>query len=81
MLTLAVLAIMAFVVLPALAWVIGMVFRVFGWTMRMVFGVLLMPLWIVLALVGGLAFAAQAIVIFDAVAVMTNGKVNAAQLG
>jgi hypothetical protein len=62
MLTLAVLAIMAFVVLPALAWVIGMVFRVFGWTMRMVFGVLLMPLWIVLALVGGLAFAAQAIV-------------------
>lgn len=62
MLTLAVLAIMAFVVLPALVWVIGMVFRVFGWTMRMVFGVLLMPLWIVLALVGGLAFAAQAIV-------------------
>ena len=62
MFTLAVLAIMAFVVLPALAWVIGMVFRVFGWTMRMVFGVLLMPLWIVLALVGGLAFAAQAIV-------------------
>ena len=62
MLTLAVLAIMAFVVLPALAWVIGMVFRVFGWTMRMVFGVLLMPLWIVLALVGGLAFAAQAII-------------------
>ena len=62
MLTLAVLAIMAFVVLPALAWVIGMVFRVFGWTMRMVFGVLLMPLGIVLALVGGLAFAAQAIV-------------------
>ncbi|MBQ9317715.1 MAG: hypothetical protein IJ203_12950 [Atopobiaceae bacterium] len=62
MLTLAVLAIMTFVVLPALAWVIGMVFRVFGWTMRMVFGVLLMPLWIVLALVGGLAFAAQAIV-------------------
>ena len=62
MLTLAVLAIMAFVVLPALAWVIGMVFRVFGWTMRLVFGVLLMPLWIVLALVGGLAFAAQAIV-------------------
>lgn len=62
MLTLAVLAVMAFVVLPALAWVIGMVFRVFGWTMRMVFGVLLMPLWIVLAVVGGLAFAAQAIV-------------------
>ena len=62
MLTLAVLAFAAFAIIPAVMWVMGLVFRMIGWTMRMVFGVLLMPLWIVLAVVGGLAFAAQAIV-------------------
>lgn len=58
MLTLAVLATLAFMVVPALAWVMGLVFRVFGWTMRMVFGVLLLPVWIILGLVGGLTCAA-----------------------
>ena len=62
MLTLAVFAFAAFAIIPAVMWVMGLVFRMIGWTMRMVFGVLLMPLWIVLAVVGGLAFAAQAIV-------------------
>ena len=62
MFTLAMLVVFACVVMPALAWALSLVFRIFGWTMRMVFGVLLMPLWIVLAVMGGLAFAVQAIV-------------------
>ena len=62
MLTLAFLIVFACVVLPALAWALGLVFRIFGWTLRMVFGLLLAPLWIVLALVGGLAAACQALV-------------------
>ena len=62
MLTLVVFAALASVVVPALAWVLGLVFRVFGWTMRMVFGVLLLPVWIVLGLVGGLGFAASALI-------------------
>ena len=62
MLTLAVLAFVAFAIIPAVAWVMGLAFRLFGWTMRMVFGVLLLPLWIVMAVIGGLAFAARAII-------------------
>ena len=62
MLTLAVLAFAAFAIIPAAMWVMGLAFRVIGWTMRMVFGVLLMPLWIVMAVIGGLAFAARAII-------------------
>lgn len=62
MLTLAVLAFAAFAIIPAVMWVMGLVFRMIGWTMRMVFGVLLLPLWIVMADIGGLAFAARAII-------------------
>lgn len=62
MFTLVALIVFACVVLPALAWAVGLVFRIFGWTMRMVFGVLLLPLWIVFALVGGLAVAAQLLI-------------------
>lgn len=62
MFTLAAFVVFACVVMPALAWALGLVFRIFGWTMRMVFGVLLMPLWIVLAVIGGLAFALQALI-------------------
>ncbi len=62
MFTLAALIVFACVVLPALAWAVRLVFRIFGWTMRMVFGVLLAPLWIVLALAGGLVFALQAVI-------------------
>lgn len=62
MFTLTALIVFACVVLPALAWVMGLVFKIFGWTMRMVFGVLLLPVWIVLALFGGLALAAQVLI-------------------
>ena len=62
MFTLTALFVFACVVLPALAWALKLVFRIFGWTMRLVFGVLLAPLWITLALVGGLAFAAQIVI-------------------
>ena len=62
MFTLAFLIVFACVVLPALAWAVGLVFRIFGWTLRMVFGLLLAPLWIVIALIGGLALACQAII-------------------
>ena len=62
MFTLAVLAIVAFAVIPAVAWALGLAFRILGWTMRMVFGVLLLPLWIVIAVVGGLAAAAHALI-------------------
>lgn len=62
MLTLATLAVFVFMVIPAIAWVLGLTFKVIGWTMRMVFGVLLLPLWIVLFLLGGLALAAQIVI-------------------
>ena len=62
MFTLVALIAFACVVMPALAWAVGLVFRIFGWTMRMVFGVLLLPLWILFALIGGLAVAAQALI-------------------
>lgn len=62
MLTLASLAVLVFVVIPAAAWVLGLMFRVLGWTMRMIFGVLLLPLWIVLFVLGGLALAAQIVI-------------------
>lgn len=62
MLTLTVLAVFVFMVIPAVAWVIGLTFRIIGWTMRMVFGVLLLPLWIVLFVLGGLALAAQIVI-------------------
>ena len=61
MFTLAAFAIMAFVVIPAFVWVLELVCRLVGWTMRMVFGVLLLPVWIMLAVVGGLAFALKAL--------------------
>lgn len=62
MLTLTVLVVLAFVVAPALAWVFGLVMRLLGWTLRMTFSVLLLPVWIILALVGCLAGAASLIV-------------------
>ncbi len=62
MLTLTAIAILVFVVVPASAWVLGLMFRVLGWTMRMVFSVLLLPLWIVLFVLGGVAAAAQIVI-------------------
>lgn len=62
MFTLAALALFAFVVLPAAAWAFGLVFKVLGWTMRMVFGVLLLPVWIVGLCIGGLALSLQFII-------------------
>lgn len=59
MFTLAALALFAFVVVPAAAWAFGFVFKVLGWTMRMVFGVLLLPVWIVGLCIGGLALSLQ----------------------
>ena len=61
MLTLSVLAIFGLVVAPALAWMLRVTFQVFGWTLRMVLGLLLLPLWIVLALAGGVALAIRAL--------------------
>ena len=62
MFTLAALALLAFVVVPAAAWAFGIVFKVLGWTMRMAFGVLLLPLWIVGLCIGGLALSLQFII-------------------
>lgn len=62
MFTLAALALLAFVVVPAAAWAFGLVFKVLGWTMRVVFGVLLLPLWIVGLCIGGLALSLQFII-------------------
>lgn len=47
-------------VIPALAWVMGLVLRVFGWTLRAMLsllGILLLPLWLVVMAVGGIALA------------------------
>lgn len=62
MLTLASLAVLVFVVIPAAAWVLGLMFRVLGWTMRMIFTVLLLPLAIVFFVMGGIALAAEILV-------------------
>ena len=50
-----------YVALSAAAWVMSLVFRVLGWSFRMLFSVLLLPFWIVIAIVGGLATAFQAL--------------------
>lgn len=56
------LAVLFCVIIPAAAWVFNLTFRIMGWTLRMIFGVLLFPLWIVLALAGGIALAAQVLI-------------------
>jgi hypothetical protein len=61
MLTLSVLAVFALVVVPALAWALRVTLKVFGWTLRMALGVLFLPLWIAIALIGGVAVAFQAL--------------------
>lgn len=53
------------VALSVVGWVLGLVFRIFGWSMRLVFGslrLLLWPLWLVAALFGGFALAVPALV-------------------
>ncbi len=53
------------VALPLVGWVFGLVFRIFGWSMRLIFSslrLLLLPLWLVVAALGGLALAAHALV-------------------
>ena len=64
MFTLATLIVFACVVVPAAAWALKLAFRIAGWTLRMVLGVLLLPVWIILAVVGGLAAATQVLLPF-----------------
>lgn len=52
-------------VIPAIAWVLGLVLRVFGWTLKAMLsllGILLLPVWLVVMLVGGIAVAARLLV-------------------
>lgn len=49
-------------IMPVAAWVLGLVFRVLGWTMRVMFsvlGIFLLPVWLLLMGLGGLALAAR----------------------
>jgi hypothetical protein len=51
--------VLAFFVLPAVAGVMKLAMRLLGWTLQLVVGIVLLPVWIVVALVGGLAAASQ----------------------
>ena len=76
MLALTVLAILAFGILPLVGWVFKLGFHLIGWSMRLVFGVLLLPLWIVIAVVGGLA-AAGSVLIPIAIVFVVLSMINA----
>lgn len=51
--------VLAFFVLPVVAGVMKLAMRLLGWTLQLVVGIVLLPVWIVVALVGGLAAASQ----------------------
>ena len=51
--------VLAFFVLPVVAGAMKLAMRLLGWTLQLAVGIFLLPLWIVIALVGGLAAAAQ----------------------
>ena len=51
--------VLAFFVLPVVAGVMKLAMRLLGWTLRLVVGIFLLPLWIVVAVIGGLAAASQ----------------------
>ncbi len=58
-------ALACMVVMPVVALVLGLMFRVLGWTLRIVFsvlGVLLLPVWLILMVVGGVAAAAHLLI-------------------
>ena len=61
MLSLVVLAFFGIAALQVACWVLGLVFRIFGWTLRTglrILSLLLFPIWIVPALfLGGIALA------------------------
>ena len=46
--------VLAFFVLPVVAGVMKLAMRLLGWTLQLVVGIVLLPVWIVVALVGGL---------------------------
>ncbi len=51
--------VLAFFVLPVVAGVMKLAMRLLGWTLRLAVGIFLLPLWIVVAVIGGLAAASQ----------------------
>ena len=51
--------VLAFFVLPVVAGAMKLAMRLLGWTLQLVVGIVLLPVWIVVALVGGLAAASQ----------------------
>lgn len=51
--------VLAFFVLPVVAGVMKLAMRLLGWTLRLAVGIFLLPLWIVVGIVGGLAAATQ----------------------
>ena len=51
--------VLAFFVLPVVAGVMRLAMRLLGWTLRLTVGIILLPLWIMVAVVGGLAAATQ----------------------
>ena len=51
--------VLAFFVLPVVAGMMKLAMRLLGWTLQLVVGIVLLPVWIVVALVGGLAAASQ----------------------
>lgn len=53
--------VLAFFVFPALAWSMRLACRLLGWTLRAVACVVLLPLWIVAFLLGGIAIGLKVI--------------------
>lgn len=55
------LIVLAFFVIPAMVGAMKLALRLLGWTLRMTLSIFLLPVWIVILLVGGLASAAAAL--------------------
>ena len=51
--------VLAFFVLPVVAGMMKFALRLVGWTLRMALGIVLLPLWIVVAVTCGLALAVR----------------------
>ncbi len=52
-----VLFVCAYASLSVVVWLMGLAFRVVGWTLRTVLSVALLPVWLLVALISGLGVA------------------------
>lgn len=57
MFSLIVLFVCAYAALSVVVWLMGLVFKIVGWSLRMVLSIALLPVWILVAVIGGLGAA------------------------